>query len=107
MPLPHLARAPTNPSNPEATGFCDRCNMIYYLSALQYQWDYRGLVLANLRIKVCPRCYDKPFEFNRPIVLGPDPVPVRDPRPGFMTSQENTPSTYTYPPMTPLNEIGD
>lgn len=107
MPLPHLARAPTNPSNPQVVGFCDRCGFEWPLRDLQFQWDYRGLALANLQIRVCPPCYDVPFVFNRPIVLGPDPLPVKDPRPGFMTSEENTPSTYVYPDLPPLNEIND
>lgn len=33
--------------------------------------------------KVCNRCLDKPFIFNKPIILPPDPVPVKDPRPAW------------------------
>lgn len=73
--------ARVNPNNPGAFGVCDRCGMLYNLDDLNYQFDWRGPRLANLRLKVCRRCYDRPFEFFRPVVLPPDPVPRTDPRP--------------------------
>lgn len=54
--------------------------------------DWRGNQLSNLRLLVCPRCYDTPQENgNRPVILPPDPEPVKDPRPGFMAQQEGPP----------------
>lgn len=73
---------------PRYAGFCDRCNFVYDLNRLRWQFDYRGNALQNLRILVCDICEDKPFELNRPIIIGPDPVPPRDPRPGFQAYEE-------------------
>ena len=74
-------RAKLNARNPQAFGVCDRCAVWYNLNDLRYQYDYRGPRLANLRIRVCPTCTDVPFQHWRPIILPPDPVPQRDPRP--------------------------
>jgi hypothetical protein len=79
--LPHDLHAPVNRSAPEPPGICDRCGRKWPLSKLVYQFDWRGNALANLRLRVCPDDLDKPFEFNRPLRIPPDPVPVQDPRP--------------------------
>ena len=50
--------------------------------------DYRGNTLQNLRLLVCPRCLDTPQDQLRPIIVPPDPIPIKDPRPGFYASQE-------------------
>ena len=75
-----------------------------------WQHDYRGNALTNLRILVCKeteRCNDRPFEFYRPILVGPDPVSIPDPRMEFFAYSENP----TNPPVTiqqlvPDDEIG-
>jgi hypothetical protein len=84
-------RAYTDPLAPEPPGICDRCAAKWMHSDLRWQYDFRGNALANLRILVCPRCEDEPFIFNKPIILPPDPVPIKDPRPGFYRSQEGPP----------------
>lgn len=91
MTLPHDGRSPVNPDAPEPWGCCDRCGFRWYHRDLRWQFDWRGNALTNLRILVCPPCNDRPFEFNRPIILPPDPEPIRDPRPGFMVQQEGPP----------------
>jgi len=35
----------------------------------------------NIEIFVDNGCLDKPFNFNRPIVVPPDPIPIINPRP--------------------------
>ena len=74
-------RARVNPSSPEAFAVCDRCNFWYNHVDLQWQTEWRGDKLQNIRILVCQRCLDVPFELNRPLHLPPDPPPVRDARP--------------------------
>src|SRR5690606_23828139 len=74
---------PPNPSNLEPRGVCDRCRRTYRLADLQDQHDWRGTQLVNLNIKVCPTCLDDPSPAFRIIILGPDPEPIRDPRPGY------------------------
>lgn len=87
MPIAHSPRAPLNITRPEPWAFCDRCNFQYLRSALQWQFDWRGNALQNLRILVCPPCYDTPNEQFRPLIIGPDPVPVKDPRPGYQVEE--------------------
>lgn len=91
---PH-GHARVNPNHPSAWGDCDRCGMVYNLDALNYQFDWRGPRLANLRIKVCRKCTDVPFEFWRPVILPPDPVARTDPRPeAFDAEMGPTPPVY-------------
>jgi len=74
--------ATTDPSAPEAFGICDRCGFTYNLARdLPWQFDFRGPRLANLRLRICRPCQDTPWEFYKPIVVPPDPLPVLNPRP--------------------------
>lgn len=85
---PH-GRARVNPQSPESFGRCDRCSLWYNLNDLAFQFDYRGLKLQNLGLRVCRRCLDKPSPQLRPIILPPDPVPVMNPRPENFAAAEN------------------
>jgi hypothetical protein len=86
--LGHSPRAPVNPSHPEPWRICDRCGFRWIIHLTQWQHDWRGNELANIRLIVCPRCLDTPQPSGRkPIRIGPDPVPVKDPRPGYAISQ--------------------
>lgn len=69
-------RARTNPSSPVAFSVCDRCGMWWNADRMSFQVDWRGAALQNLRILVCPQCYDTPSEQLRSIVLPADPVPI-------------------------------
>jgi hypothetical protein len=52
---------------------------------------------------VCPPCYDLPQENGRrPVILPPDPVPIKDPRPGFYAQQEGPP-----PPVQSVQQLVD
>ena len=77
---PH-GRAYANPNAPSAWGRCDRCGFIYNHRALQFQFDYRGPRLTNLRFLVCQTCYDKPQPQLKPIMTTQDPLPVINARP--------------------------
>lgn len=89
MPLAHDAHYTVNINRPVTNGFCDRCNMMYPLSKLAFQVDWRGITLARLGIRVCPTCYDTPQPNGRKtLIIGPDPVPVMNPRPGFQASEQ-------------------
>lgn len=81
--------ARVNPEAPSAFGVCDRCGRLFNLSDLMWQHDWRGTRLANLRIRVCSEDLDKPFPFFRPVILPPDPVPVKDPRPENYAQEDN------------------
>lgn len=73
-------RASADPTHPRAFAVCDRCGLWTHLDQLRWQMDWRGTALANLRILVCPHCYDTPQPQLRSIVLPPDPVPVMNAR---------------------------
>lgn len=94
---PHNIRCPIDSRHPQPVGFCDRCNNECYLADLQYQFDYRGNSLQNLHLRVCYRCLDVPQDQLRPIIIGPDPVPLNDPRPGFWDQEQNAGSVPPVP----------
>lgn len=77
----YKGRAVADPGAPAAYAICDRCGFRYNQDRLHFQYDWCGPRLQNLRLLVCDRCYDRPFEHNRPIVVPPDPLPIRNPRP--------------------------
>jgi len=59
----------------------------------------------NTRERVCPRCLDKPFIFNRPLIIPPDPVPRIDPRPENFARLDQ--GTYPLPPLPwPVQPVG-
>lgn len=71
-----------DPDNPRAWGRCDRCGFIWCLHDLAWQYEYRGSFnLQNIRVLVCPPCYDAPQEQLRAYVLPPDPPMVFNVRP--------------------------
>lgn len=94
-------RAYTDPSAPSAPGVCDRCSFKYLHSDLQFQYDVRGRQLQNLRILVCSRCIDDPSWQLKTIILPPDPMPIKNPRPGFYAAQEGPPPAPFPPPPSP------
>lgn len=73
-------RARTNPSNPQAHAICDRCGFRWNHRDLRWQYDWRGASLTNIRILVCPTCFDQAQQQLRSIVLPADPVPITNPR---------------------------
>ena len=87
MAFPQSSHAAADPHDPYFT--CDRCGFRYNRSHAVWQFDFRGLQLQNLRILVCTdTCNDEPQPQLRPIIISADPVPIRDPRPGFQATQE-------------------
>ena len=69
-------RARVSASAPQAAAICDRCGFVYNFVDLQWQHEWRGAALLNIRILVCRDCLDKPQEQLRAIVLPADPVPI-------------------------------
>lgn len=98
-------RARTSARNPQAHAICDRCGFRYNHVALQWQYDWRGASIQNLRFLVCDTCYDTPQEQLRAIVVPADPVPIQNPRTqDFVAAEQNTRTTQgtTYDPITGL-----
>jgi hypothetical protein len=67
--------------DPEAKGVCDRCQRTVNRSELRWQMEWRGNRLASTGVLVCERDYDVPQPQSRTLTLGPDPLPVIQPRP--------------------------
>ena len=90
-------RAQVNTSNPESFAICDRCGELWSHNRLQWQWDWQGVQLVNLQILVCPTCLDVPFLPGKVILIPPDPVPIRNPRPPSYAEQSSD-ETYQIAP---------
>lgn len=86
---PH-GKALVNPTSPRAFGVCDRCGFLYNHHKLKFQFDFAGPVLQNLRFLVCDKCYDRPQEQKKPVILPADPIPVNNPRPEAYVQNETS-----------------
>ena len=87
MAFPQSKYAYADIAKPSPWFCCDRCGFRKMKNDAAFQWDFRGLALKNLRLLVCPVCLDNPQPQLKPIIIGPDPIPVKDPRPGFAATQ--------------------
>lgn len=90
-------RARTSPSNPQAHAICDRCGFRYNRVDLNWQYDWRGASLQNVRILVCSTCMDTPQEQLRAIVVPADPMPIDQPRTQDFAQAETNYQTITGP----------
>lgn len=72
---------------------------MYNHDRLQWQFQWQGPKLTNIRILVCEYCLDTPQEQLRTIILPPDPVPIQNPRPENYTSDDNPISTIGFSPI--------
>jgi len=81
-------RARVSAKKPQAQAVCDRCGIWYNYVDLQWQYDWRGTSLQNIRLLVCRTCLDTPQEQLRAILLPADPVPITYPRPENFNFEE-------------------
>lgn len=95
-------RASISRTRPRAHAICDRCGFRYNHDELQFQYQWAGTKLQNLRLLVCETCLDKPQEGLRTIVLPPDPVPINNPRPENYVSANNPNSPVGQGPLAGL-----
>ncbi len=70
-----------NPRDPEAAAVCDRGGEVVRRSDLSPEMRWAGGRLVPTGLLVCDRHRDTPNAQDRALHLGPDPVPVREPRP--------------------------
>jgi hypothetical protein len=100
-------RARTSAKKPQAHAICDRCGFRYNFVDLSWQFDYRGPVIANIRILVCRKCKDEAQSQLRAIVLPADPEPIPNARvQDFVTAETDYRSlaetTTNYPTGLPV-----
>lgn len=101
MVLPHNIRCPIDMMKPRPTGVCDRCDFLFFLDDLSWQFQWSGTALVNQRILVCQTCLDKPAEFLKTVILGPEPAPLPNARPTAYATQNQGGE----PPLTTVSEI--
>lgn len=78
-----------DPENPISVAMCDGCKFQWNRNKLQWQYQWAGNELINLRLLVCPLCLDVPQEQLRNPDLSADPIPVRDPRPDIQNDTDD------------------
>lgn len=78
---PHPRGASTSPSSPRAWATCSRCGFVVNHYKLNWQHEWTGTRLTNLRILVCDACLDDPQRQLGTIVIPPDPMPILNARP--------------------------
>ena len=86
----HPKRAAVNASSPRAWATSDRDGFINNHEDLQWQFDWRGTGLQNLRILVAKSELDQPQRQLGAIILPIDPPPIRNARPEQYTIDEQT-----------------
>lgn len=70
--------------DPRAIAICDGCGFLVQHSHLRMKKEYRGgSVPVPTGLMVCASCDDVPQPYFRRLLLRPDPVPVRNPRPDY------------------------
>jgi hypothetical protein len=90
MPLPKPKYAKVDETNPEAFCQCDRCGFWRNRSDLvvQIEWAGEQLYQQGLLLVCFDRCFDRPDEQLRTIILPPDPPPIVNARvPNFHYEQ--------------------
>lgn len=97
-----MTRASVSLRRPRAHAICDRCGFRYNHDELQWQFQWAGPKLQNLRLLVCKSCLDVPQEGLRTIILPPDPVPIENPRPENYANANNPNSPIGQAPVTGL-----
>lgn len=69
-----------NEQNPEALGICDYTGFVFNRTDLLRQLQWRGNSLVWTGLYVGRPYVDTPNEQDRPPILPPDPIPIREPR---------------------------
>lgn len=77
---PHGKYTRIDPSNPTARGVCDYTGFWFNRTDLVRQMEWRGNSLEWTGFYVGRPFLDVPNEQNRPPILPPDPVPIKEPR---------------------------
>ena len=75
-----------DPEAPEALGICDYTGFVHMRKDLVRQMEWRGNRLVWTGYYVGKDYLDKPNPQLKTPILPPDPVPVKDPRPPFMSA---------------------
>jgi hypothetical protein len=80
-PYHPTGRARVSARRPEAHGICDDCGFRYLRRQLRPKQQWTGMKLQTFNILVCNQCWDIPQTQLRTLIIPPDPIPIRNPRP--------------------------
>lgn len=94
-----MTRAVVSARWPRVHAICGRCGGRFNHDELQWQFQWVGPRLQNLRLLVCKTCLDVPQEQLRTIILPPDPVPIENPRPELYEIANNPNSPIGQAPL--------
>jgi hypothetical protein len=76
--------------DPHGLAICDGCGFLIQHTELREKKDYRGgSVPVGLSLRVCASCDDVPQPYFSRLLLRPDPVPLRNPRPDSNNPETN------------------
>lgn len=89
-------RAEFNLPPKSAWAVCDRCGFLYSHHKLRWQYQWAGTQLLNLKLLVCPECFDKPQSQLKTVKLPADPMPIKNPRPEPYAQDEAAGSTTNW-----------
>jgi hypothetical protein len=86
----HRTQPTFDNKSPRGLAICDGCGFMVQHTQLREKKDYRGgSVPVGLSLQVCASCDDVPQPYYRRLLLKPDPVPLKNPRPDSQDAQTN------------------
>jgi hypothetical protein len=90
----HRTQPTFDAKSPRGLAICDGCGFMVQHTELRQKKDYRGgSVPVSLSLQVCASCDDVPQPYYRRLLLKPDPVPLRNPRPDSQDAQTDAQET--------------
>jgi len=102
----HRTQPKFDAKSPQGIAICDGCGFLVQHAHLREKKDYRGgTVPVGLSLYVCASCDDVPQPYYKRLLLKPDPVPLRNPRPDSQDAQTNAQETAANAFSIYLNEL--
>ena len=86
----HRTQPTFDAKSPHGLAICDGCGFMVQHTQLREKKDYRGgTTPVGLSLRVCASCDDVPQPYYRRLLLKPDPVPLKNPRPDSQDAETN------------------
>lgn len=86
----HRTQPQFDAKSPHGLAICDGCGFMVQHTELREKKDYRGgTTPVGLSLRVCSSCDDIPQPYYRRLLLKPDPIPLRNPRPDTQDAVTN------------------
>jgi len=90
----HRTQPNFDAKSPHGLAICDGCGFMVQHTELREKKDYRGgTTPVGISLQVCASCDDVPQPYYSRLLLRPDPVPLRNPRPDSQDAQTNAQET--------------